>query len=120
MAKIRGIAISTKIAMGIANNYMGYFERVFLDFYHRQPLVWLRFIDDIFMIWTHREEKFQDVIEYINSCVETITFPMECSHTKVNVLDTTVKIIVNSMIQIDLYSKLTDSYGYLLYDSAHR
>ena len=35
---------------------MGKFEKEFLDSYDVQLLLWLRFLDDIFMIWDDTEE----------------------------------------------------------------
>jgi hypothetical protein len=84
----------------------------------KQPIVWKRFIDDVFLIWTHGAESLQEFLEYLNSCVDSIKFTMESSETSVSFLDTRVKIVENR-IQTDLYSKPTDSHSYLLYDSAH-
>jgi hypothetical protein len=116
--QLRGTAIGTKLAVGFANNYVGYFERLFVEFYHKHPRTWLRFIDDVFMIWTHGEDSLAEFVEYLNSCVETIKFTAEYSKLAVNFLDMKVKLQDN-MIQTDLYSKPTDSHSYLLYDSAH-
>jgi hypothetical protein len=116
--QLRGTAIGTKLAVGFANNYVGFFERMFVYFYHKQPHTWLRFIDDVFMIWTHGEDRLADFVQYLNSCVETIEFTAEYSKFAVNYLDMKVKL-TNNMIQTDLYSKPTDSHSYLLYDSAH-
>jgi hypothetical protein len=116
--QLRGTAIGTKLAVGFANNYMGFFERLFVYFYHRQPLVWLRFIDDVFMIWTHGEDALAEFVDFINSCVDSIKFTAEYSKFAVNFLDMKVKLQDN-MIITDLYTKPTDSHSYLLYDSAH-
>ena len=51
--QICGTAIGTKAAPGFCCNYVGVFENKFVYTYHQQPLVWLRYIDDIFLIWTH-------------------------------------------------------------------
>ena len=29
-----------------------------------KPMIWMRFIDDIFMIWTHGEDKLDEFITY--------------------------------------------------------
>jgi hypothetical protein len=44
------------LAPGFANNYVAWFEKVFVYIFGNQPKLWLRFIDDIFLIWTHGEE----------------------------------------------------------------
>ena len=48
-----GTAIGTSVAPNYANLFMDRFETKALEGYHLKPLTWLRFIDDIFMIWTH-------------------------------------------------------------------
>jgi hypothetical protein len=104
--------------VGFANNYVGQFEKMFVYLFHKQPLVWYRFIDDIFMIWTHGVESLTEFIDYLNTRVESINFTSEISLDKVNFLDTTVKKVGNKL-QTDLYQKPTDSHSYLLYNSAH-
>ena len=116
--QIRGTAIGTKTAVSFANNYMGEFERLFVYLFGKQPLVWYRFIDDVFIVWTHGLEALHEFVEYLNSRVETIKFTMEHSETEVSFLDTKVKI-TDGKIFTDLYSKPTDSHSYLMYDSAH-
>jgi hypothetical protein len=108
--QIRGTAIGTKLAVGFSNNYMGRFEKLFVYIFHKQPLLWIRFIDDIFMIWTHGEELLLDFIEYLNSRVPSINFTQEVSQKEVSFLDTKVKI-VNNRLETDLYSKPTDSHS---------
>ena len=45
--------MGTKLAPGYACNTVGEFERRFVYTYHKQPLVYVRFIDDTFAIWEH-------------------------------------------------------------------
>ena len=44
-----------------------------------QPLVWWRYIDDIFMIWEHGEEELQKFLETLNCYHPTIKFTAEYS-----------------------------------------
>ena len=62
-----GRAIGTKMAPSYANNVMSIFERKLLTGSCNKPLVWFRYIDDIFAIWTYGEDKFKDFMIYINS-----------------------------------------------------
>ena len=55
--QVRGTAIGTKMAPPYAIIYMDELERGFLENYHLQPLVWWRYIDDIFMLWQHGEKE---------------------------------------------------------------
>ena len=43
----------------------------------KKPLVWWRYIDDIFMIWQQGEEALKEFLKIINSCHPTIKFTAE-------------------------------------------
>ena len=54
--KIYGTAISTKFATRYVCIFMDEVESKFLETQLLQPLVWFRYFDDLFFIWTHGEE----------------------------------------------------------------
>jgi hypothetical protein len=116
--QIKGTAIGTKLASGFAIDFGDWFERMFVYLFHKQPLLWLRFIDDIFIIWTHGEEALQEFFIFLNTRIDSIKFTCEISRVSVNFLDTTVKIVGNKIVT-DLYCKPTDSHSYLQYNSSH-
>ena len=116
--QVQGCAMGTKLAVGYANNTMGSFEDQFVYTWHKQPLLYLRFIDDIFFIWHHGNESLLEFITHLNSGVENIKFTHEVSPTEVTFLDTKIKIIHDHIVT-DLFVKPTDSHNYLRYDSAH-
>lgn len=47
----KGTAMGTRMAPSYANLFMGKFETEFLNSEQLQPLIWLRYIDDIFFLW---------------------------------------------------------------------
>ena len=55
--QIGGTAMGTALAPNYANIFIDKFETKSLDNYPLKPLIWKRFIDDIFMVWTHSEEQ---------------------------------------------------------------
>jgi hypothetical protein len=114
-----GTAMGTKVAPSFANLFMADFEDKYVYTYQTQPKLWLRYIDDIFMIWDHTQEELDTFIQHLNSCHTTIKFTSESSTSKVNFLDTTVTIEANGTLYTNLYTKPTDSHNYLRYDSAH-
>ena len=57
-----GTAMRTSAAPNYANIFMHRFETRALNNWPLKLLLWLRFIDDIFMIWTHGEDKLQEFI----------------------------------------------------------
>ena len=114
-----GTAMGTALAPNYANLFMDRFETKALKGYPLKPLVWKRFIDDIFCIWTHGEESFIDFMKYMNSIHPTIKFTHEVSKYSIDFLDTTVKLNDNRELITTLYNKPTDTHLYLEYSSAH-
>ena len=117
--QIGGTAMGTRVAPSFANCFMGEFERLHVRTHHIKPLLWLRYIDDIFAIFDHDETTVQGFINDLNSCHPSIKFTAELSNTSVNFLDTTVKLTQHGQLETDLYCKPTDAHNYLLYNSAH-
>jgi hypothetical protein len=114
-----GTKAAPSVAPSVANLVMGDFEAKFVYTYHKQPLLWLRFIDDIFIIWTHGEEALLAFVDHLNSVHTTLKFTLEWSKIKVSFLDILVKILADGTIGTDLYVKPTDIHMYLHYSSCH-
>ena len=83
-----------------------------------RPLTWLRFIDDIFMLWTHGPTSLTNFLSYINSFHPTIKLTHQQSHTSINFLDTTIILTPQHTLHSTLYTKPTDK-GLLLHHSSH-
>ena len=94
-------------------------ESQLLDLAPVKPYLWLRYIDDIFMIWTVGEEQLQKFLQWINQYHDTIKFTWDWSRKTVNYLD--VQIINNNgIIETDLYTNLTDKHQYLFHTSCRQ
>ena len=117
--QIGGTAMGTALAPNYANLFMDRFETKALAGWDKKPKVWLRFIDDIFMIWEHGLENLQEFIDYLNNIHPTIKFTSEHSCEKIAFLDTTVKIDTDFTLFTTLYEKPTDTHLYLHYTSSH-
>ena len=117
--QVGGTAMGTKVAPSFANTYMGWFENQHVYTYPLQPLIWVRFIDDIFQIWTHGVEEFKKFEHHLNHCVDSIKFETDISSESVHFLDVTVSINDRGEINTSLYTKPTDAHNYLSYFSCH-
>ena len=118
--QVGGTAMGTKVAPGFANAFMGDFEEQYVYPYPMQPLKYLRFLDDIFLVWQYDLADLNEFLNHMNSQVPSIKFTMEYSKESVHFLDTNVSINNASLqLETDLYCKPTDSHNYLLYNSAH-
>ena len=116
--QIGGTAMGTSVAPSYANCFMGEWEDTHVYTYPLQPLLWKRYIDDIFIIWTHGMEELNKFFSHLNECHETIKLTMEHSTSEVPFLDCNVYIKDNK-IYTELYCKPTDSHNYLRFDSCH-
>jgi hypothetical protein len=114
----QGTAIGTKMAPPYAILFMAALEESFLQECIDKPSVWWRFIDDIFMIWPHGEEKLDQFFTHLNSFHPTIKFTSERSRETINFLDVQVSW-KNKTLITDLYVKPTDTHQYLHPSSCH-
>ena len=116
--QLRGTAIGTKMAPPYAILFLAELEEGFLKNCKFKPEVWFRYIDDIFMVWTHGEEKLQEFLNDLNSFHDTIKFTAESSRETVNFLDVKVSL-KNGVFSTDLYVKPTDTHQFLHPSSCH-
>ena len=75
--KISGAAIGTKFAPIYTCIFMDDIESKFLETQSLQPLIWFRYIDDVFFMWTHGEEKLQLFLTDLNNYNPLIKFTYE-------------------------------------------
>ena len=113
-----GTSMGTIMAPEYAIIFMDKLEREFLNTQVLKPLVWWRYIDDIFFIWPHTRKDLDSFISALNQFHPSIKFTSHISEEKVDFLDTTV---VNNQgkLHTTLYTKPTDAHLYLHYNSCH-
>ena len=97
---------------------MSEFEARFIESQQNKPLVWFRYIDDIFFIWTHGEDKLKTFLEHLESFDPNLKFSHESRKESLPFLDLKVKLS-KGKIDTDLYIKNTDTHQYLHYTSFH-
>ena len=102
----------------IANLFMEEFEVKALSICPRPPSLWLRFVDDTFVIT--RAEYGQALIQHINSQDPYIQFTVEPTQQgSLPFLDTLVTIEPNNTFSTTVYRKPTHTDQYLHRDSNH-
>ena len=98
----KGTAMGTPMTANYANLFMDMFETSLRNDFHKQtgrePLIWLRFIDDIFFIRTDGEDSLKEFLAFCQKYSETknmksvIRFEMSQSTKTTNFLDVCITL----------------------------
>ena len=83
------------------------------------PVLWLRFINDIFAIWIYGQDSLLKCFDHMNTIHPTIKFEISYSRDRIPFLDTTVILTINGNIETTLYRKPTDISPLLHAQSFH-
>ena len=113
-----GTVIGTKLVPPYACIFMNQVETEFLESQIYKPLIWFRYIDDVFFIWTHGQEKLSLFLEDLNKCHPNIKFTYETKKEDIAILDLEVKLL-DGKKSTDLFVKSTDRHQFLYYTSSH-
>ena len=70
------LAMGSPLSPVLANIYMEYFEEMVLGSKSLKPSMWLRYVDDTFILWPHQED-VQTLLDHVNSIRPSIQFTME-------------------------------------------
>ena len=65
--QVRGTTIGTKFAPPYAILFMADLEEKILNAFEEKPMIWWRYIDNIFFIWEHGEESLEKFLNILNS-----------------------------------------------------
>ena len=96
--QIKGCAMGTICAPAYANIFMDHFERKYIYPYLREKsLIYLRYIDDIFFIWTGNKEDLLVFLKNLNTKHVSIKFDFKISYSKIEFLDTEIYISNNTL-----------------------
>ncbi|XP_053380089.1 uncharacterized protein LOC128548727 [Mercenaria mercenaria] len=114
-----GTAMGSSMAPSYASLFMGKFEQDFLRNRDLQPTLWLRFLDDIFMVWDHSLEELELFIRELNSFHPDIKFTHTISQDSLSFLDVNISKGKNLCVETNIYVKETNNHQYLDYTSCH-
>ena len=93
-------------------------ENKFLQSQSLLTLVWFRYIDDIFFICTHGNDKLEKHSDDLNSFDNNSKFTHESSRENFTFLDLIVNLL-KGRLTIDLHIKDTDRHQYLHFNLSH-
>ena len=115
--------MGTKIAVAFANIFMAKIERQILRQSNKKPLVWKRYIDNVFSLWDTSREKIGKFLGKANSFHPTITFMAEISETEITFLVTKVykgeRFHKESVLDVKTHYKPTETFQFTNFYSCH-
>ena len=118
-----GTSMEKVFAPHYADIFMAYQEKEALATCPIRPVVYLRFLDAIFIIWRVSREQFEVLLGILNNHHPSIKFKAEFSDRAVNFFDTTVfkgnGFANNHILDTQVYFKPTDTSELLHIDSYH-
>lgn len=121
--QVHGTAMGKRFAPAYANIYMADWERTVFPKCNKLPLVYLRFLDDIFGVWQDSEVEFLTFISVLNSHHTAISVKHNFQREKIEFLDT--EVYITSEINRErtlgtrVYFKPTDTHALLHKSSYH-
>lgn len=121
--QIKGTAMGKRFAPAYANIFMANWEEEALSKCPKKPLKFLRYLDDIWGIWTDSREDFDQFLNILNTHDPSIKLKHVIGEQSIDFLDTTVykgpSFIQDQKLDIKVYFKSTDTHALLFKTSFH-
>ena len=122
--QLKGVVMGTPVAPTLANLFKAKVEEDAISSREgTQPLVWLRFIDDILVIMESTPVEMHNLVAHCNSRTGSIQYTAEVSNNCIDFLDITIfkgpRYARTGILDIKPYAKAIDPHSYLYYSSAH-
>ena len=119
----KGTAMGKRFAPSYANIYMAQWEDTALKKCRLKPTHYYRYLDDIFGIWEHTKEDFEEFIKILNTHHSSITIKYVTSMDKIDFLDVTAfkgpKFNSSGKLDLKVFFKDTDTHALLHKTSFH-
>ena len=118
--QIKGCAMGTICAPAYANIFMAEFEQKYVyPLIKDKSILFLRYIDDIFMVWTKSEKQLKDFMSELNQKHPYIKFDYKFDCKQIEFLDTLVYIDQQNKLQTTVFRKSSDCQNFLNAKSEH-
>ena len=119
-----GTAMGTKMALAFANIFMAKIEKGIISKSIIKPLVWKRYIDNVFFLWDTNEDNIKEFVTRANHYHDTIKFTAEISDSEIAFLDTKVykgeRFNRDSTLDVQTHYKQTETFKYTNFYSSTR
>ena len=122
--QVKGVAMGTKCAPPFANLFLASLEeKALAEWTGTHPLLWLRFLDDVLMLWNGDNTQLQSFLAHMNAQMKVIKFTMAHSQECITFLDLELykgnRFLNSGILDSKLFKKPTNPQMFLHYDSCH-
>lgn len=121
--QIKGTAMGKRFAPAYANIFMAEWEEQALSQCNQKPAHYVRYLDDIWGIWTGTEMEFYTFLKELNSLNPSIQLKSELNKDSIDFLDTTIfkgpEFHETCKLDVKVFFKKTDTHALLHRDSFH-
>ena len=115
-----GTSMGSPLFPILADIFMEEFENSSLNTADLQPKLWLRYVDDTFVVWPHGRDTLQDFLLHLNQQHPSIKFTMETEEDhKIAFLDVGISRNPDGSLHHNVYRKPTHTDRYLNQRSFH-
>ena len=110
--QVEDAAMGSPVSPIVANLYMEHFERKVLSTATISPMLWMRYVDDMFVV--QQEEHKQNFLKHINKVDPAIKFTMESNQWDgaIPFLNTIVKPEADNTLSLTVYRKYMNTEQY--------
>lgn len=115
----KGTAIGASVSVAIAEIFVHASIEKERKKMQKQPLVFFRYIDDIFGIFDGKEDELKEYHEGLNKIHPDLQFTLEYDTQKLPFLDTLVYLDEEGNLQTTVFYKPSNTHQYLHFHSSH-
>ncbi|GJQ72861.1 hypothetical protein Trydic_g1510 [Trypoxylus dichotomus] len=91
-----------------------------MDSYELKPKMWLRYVDDTFVIWPHGQEEINGFLQHLNGLEESIKFTMVLQvNNRIRFQDVLEHKQSDGTLRTTVYKKPTHTGQYLHFEFNH-
>jgi hypothetical protein len=102
-----GMARGSSLSPIVSDIFMEHFEKLSLDSAQHKPSLWLRYVDDTFVVWPHGPERLQTFLSHLSSVRSSMQFTVEIkSDSTIPYLDA-LAVRKGTTLAINVYRKPT-------------
>jgi hypothetical protein len=114
-----GMTMGSSLSPIVSNIFMGHFEKVALDSARHKQSVWLRYVDDTFVVGLHGPERLQNFLSHHNSLRPSVQFIMGMESDSAIDFPDVLVIREEMALATKVYTEQTHTGRYLSFNSNH-